>query len=1243
MTVINTNTKALLTQNALATNQRELADAMAALSTGKRINVAGDDAAGLAISTRMTSYARGLDQAVRNAGDAIALLQTIEGATIEFTNMMQRMRELAIQAASDTNANAERSYLNLEFQQLNQEMNRIAANTQWNGFNVLDGTARDNGAWRFQVGADAEQIIVHSAIDLRNLIPSASQAQQLAFKIDEQLAAGEVASITINGQTFTVTGSPATTQAGSFAVQNDLQTGNTASLTIAGQTFTLSTGAFGNVGTAQIAAATLDPGGNFGEGTAMSVTVNGQTFVLAGPEHTATTARQAAVAIASAINADTAKNQQVRMTFAAPTGVTVASVLNASAAITVGVNGVTYTVEGAQLSGTMTMSAAAVALAAQINTTPQAQVARVRVTDATVTTGEHMSISIGGNNYLLLSSLNTNGSDAGSALSLLAAQINGSDAAQVMTVSAGANALANLGYFSAALNGTSYTYRNETGGTVNASVVAAGIADLINGDDAAQIERVSMATLTVNTNMDFTATVNGTAYTVEAVNHTANTQASAIALLANKINNGQDAVDAYASGAVLTLRANVAGTAFSTGSLSIGAQATRSFILSTANNTAQTAVSAVASGALVVLTALTAGEAFSATGNRAGTATTATITTANNVAQSLVSATVSADGAGATLILTATEAGTGFTYGNNITVRDAAASATAITSAVRANHAGQTAVSATVSVATLIITSRTAGVAFSATNAQIDVYEVKSLSIGAATDDHWSATINGTSYGVLSAMGSWSTAGTSAQYAAKLAEILNSGTVAQVTAFGVSSKAAATSQATVLVNGVSITTTGTATTSADVAASIAALINANTTLSALVSATVSSYTPSGGTAGTQVILTARTAGFAGAFSATAVQMATGNSYAALTAGGMSTLVVGNITLAGASATVSTASAGNAGGVHTAVILTGTTQGDTFSVAGYKNLAQNAVIVSAVRDYAGVSAVVSTYVGNGIIQSAVSASVSGATVVLTALTPGVGFSATSFVLGTESFSTLTTVANDEGSVAASAIAAGLASMATASLSAISITASGQAVIATAVTSAVAFSAGVLSDGTSAFAYQSLTEVSAGGTTAASVRLMFASAINTQMDTVQASGVVSSLVITAATAGAGFSASDLNFNNTVIGYATLMENAGEGYTISTYAGAQATLEKLDAEMLFINGERAKIGSVVNRLEYAIDNLRNVSMNTKASRSQILDADYAEQSTELARTQIIQQAATSVLAQANSTQESVLKLLQ
>ena len=238
MTVINTNTKALLTQNALATNQRELADAMAALSTGKRINVAGDDAAGLAISTRMTSYARGLDQAVRNAGDAIALLQTIEGATIEFTNMMQRMRELAIQAASDTNANAERSFLNLEFQQLNQEMNRIANNTQWNGFNVLDGTARDNGAWRFQVGADAEQIIVHSAIDLRNLIASAPQAQHISYEIDTALAAGEVASVNVNGTIYTVTGRAETAQAGNYSVGNALGAGETATLTIGGNTYT---------------------------------------------------------------------------------------------------------------------------------------------------------------------------------------------------------------------------------------------------------------------------------------------------------------------------------------------------------------------------------------------------------------------------------------------------------------------------------------------------------------------------------------------------------------------------------------------------------------------------------------------------------------------------------------------------------------------------------------------------------------------------------------------------------------------------------------------------------------------------------------------------------------------------------------------------------------------------------------------------------------------------------------------
>ena len=141
MAVINTNVKALFSQAALTTSGRAQQLAMQQLSTGKRINSARDDAAGMAIATRMTQQIRGLNQAVRNAGDAINLIQTAEGATNEITDMMQRMRELAVQAVNDTNDNAQRSYLDLEFQQLKQQIVQISDNTEWNGFPVLTGTA----------------------------------------------------------------------------------------------------------------------------------------------------------------------------------------------------------------------------------------------------------------------------------------------------------------------------------------------------------------------------------------------------------------------------------------------------------------------------------------------------------------------------------------------------------------------------------------------------------------------------------------------------------------------------------------------------------------------------------------------------------------------------------------------------------------------------------------------------------------------------------------------------------------------------------------------------------------------------------------------------------------------------------------------------------------------------------------------------------------------------------------------
>jgi flagellin len=161
MTAINTNTGSLYAQQSLNTNARSLATVMQQLSTGKRINNAVDDVAGLAISTRLTSQIRGLNQAVRNANDGISLVQTAEGATEQITNMLQRMRELAVQASNDTNNTADRGFLNGEFQQLKSEINRVAQNTQWNGSNILDGTGGINsdGSFAFQVGANANQMI----------------------------------------------------------------------------------------------------------------------------------------------------------------------------------------------------------------------------------------------------------------------------------------------------------------------------------------------------------------------------------------------------------------------------------------------------------------------------------------------------------------------------------------------------------------------------------------------------------------------------------------------------------------------------------------------------------------------------------------------------------------------------------------------------------------------------------------------------------------------------------------------------------------------------------------------------------------------------------------------------------------------------------------------------------------------------------------------------------------------------
>ena len=158
---INTNVSALNAQNAMTKNARSMSTTMEQLSTGTRVNSAKDDAAGLAIGQNMTAQVRGLNQAVRNLNDGVNLLQTAEGALNETTNMLQRMRELAVQSASGTYSNTQRSYLQTEFSALNSQIDKISSETTWNGYTVLTGTTggTTTGTFSFQSGQTSGQTI----------------------------------------------------------------------------------------------------------------------------------------------------------------------------------------------------------------------------------------------------------------------------------------------------------------------------------------------------------------------------------------------------------------------------------------------------------------------------------------------------------------------------------------------------------------------------------------------------------------------------------------------------------------------------------------------------------------------------------------------------------------------------------------------------------------------------------------------------------------------------------------------------------------------------------------------------------------------------------------------------------------------------------------------------------------------------------------------------------------------------
>ncbi|SFM23674.1 flagellin [Gracilibacillus orientalis] len=201
--IINNNIPAMNTHRQMGINQNNMQSSMEKLSSGLRINRAGDDAAGLSISEKMRSQVRGLDQASRNSQDGISMIQTAEGALDETHSILQRMRELAVQSSNDTNVGEDRAALNNEFTQLGEELGRIKDNTQFNKQNLLDGSAGaagSSGAVSIQVGANEDEVTVidfaTSGVNLSGVVTAAqsgdisslSGAQSAITNIESQIA-----------------------------------------------------------------------------------------------------------------------------------------------------------------------------------------------------------------------------------------------------------------------------------------------------------------------------------------------------------------------------------------------------------------------------------------------------------------------------------------------------------------------------------------------------------------------------------------------------------------------------------------------------------------------------------------------------------------------------------------------------------------------------------------------------------------------------------------------------------------------------------------------------------------------------------------------------------------------------------------------------------------------------------------------------------------------------------------------
>jgi flagellin len=381
--IINTNVVSLNAQRNLSSSQNALATSLQRLSSGMRINSAKDDAAGLAISERMTSQIRGLNQAARNANDGISMAQTAEGALGEIGNNLQRIRELAVQSRNASNSVSDRQALNNEVQQVKAEIDRVASSTSFNGTKLIDGSFTNQS---FQVGANVgETISISSLVDARSssLGTSTSSTANVTGVAATGFTAITAGDLTINGVSVgaVAAGGNAATQGANIAaaINTVSSTTNVTATADAAGVVTLTNGSGSNtvVAFAGASATTATTGLTAGTTTASSSTVAGFAGVDISTTWGADTAIAAMDSALSALNAGRADlgAYQNRFSSAIANVQTTAENLSASRSRIVDTD---FAAETATLSRNQVLQQAGTAMLTQANAMPQSVLALLR-------------------------------------------------------------------------------------------------------------------------------------------------------------------------------------------------------------------------------------------------------------------------------------------------------------------------------------------------------------------------------------------------------------------------------------------------------------------------------------------------------------------------------------------------------------------------------------------------------------------------------------------------------------------------------------------------------------------------------------------------------------------------------------------------------------------------------------------------------------------------------------------------